>query len=23
MESFVGEQMQIPPMYSALKVKGK
>ena len=23
MESFVGEQMQIPPMYSALKVNGK
>lgn len=23
MASFVGEQMQIPPMYSALKVKGK
>lgn len=23
MESFVGEQMQIPPMYSARKVKGK
>lgn len=22
-ESFVGEQMQIPPMYSALKVNGK
>ena len=23
MESFLGEQMQIPPMYSALKVQGK
>ena len=23
MEGFVGNQMQIPPMYSALKVKGK
>lgn len=22
-ESFVGEQMQVPPMYSALKVNGK